>query len=180
MAELETEVVETTTEDSAEIERLKAELLKAQNKNDSLAKEIAEQKKAIRAKQTEEEAASAEAKELAEAQAKELAELRKQIEVSNSAKKVLGGVITDEKTATAIAENLYGAADSAGVIEAFNNAWTAREKSLRLEYGKIPAPGVGSTEGPTMTKEQLDNLSYNDRAKFAAEHSDEYERLMGR
>ena len=56
----------------------------------------------------------------------------------------------------------------------------AKEKALRLEYGKIPAPGVGAGDGPTITKAQLDSMKYVERVKFANEHPDEYNKLMGR
>lgn len=177
MAELETPevVVETPAADvdyKAENARLKAALDKA-------TKEAGDAKKALRAKQSEEEAAEAERKEAYEAQAKELADFKKRFEVAEIAKKAMG-FVGDEATANTVAESIYGAENADAVIAAFNKAWTAKEKALRLEFGKIPAPGAGVTSGPTVTKEQLDAMSYTERIEFANKNHDEYERLMGR
>jgi len=188
MAELETTVTETTentevetveAEENPELAKLKAELAKQKAALDKATKEAGDAKKALRAKQSAEEAAAEEAKEAAEARDKELAELRKKFAVAETSKKVMG-FVGDEATANTVAEYLYGAEDVDAALTAINKAWTAKEKALRLEYGKIPAPGVGGADGPTMTKEQLDGLNYMDRLKFATEHPDEYNKLMGR
>lgn len=176
-SETKTETAETP--ESAEIARLKRELAAQINKNDSLAKENAEKTKQLRAKQSAEEAAAEEAKEAAEARDKELAELRKKFAVAETSKKVMG-FVGDEATATTVAEYLYGAEDIDAALAAFSKAWTAKEKALRIEYGKIPAPGVGASDGVTITKAQLDAMTYTERIKFAYEHHDDYERLMGR
>ena len=170
---------ETTQTDSAEIARLKAELQKQITKNDALSKENSEQKKAIRAKQTAEEAAAEEAKAQQEALMKELETLRKERAVAATTAKVLP-LVTDNAVAGQIAEYLYGAEDVDSALAAIQKAWTAKEKALRLEFGRIPAPGVGGTDGPTVTKAQLDAMTYTERVKFANEHPDEYNKLMGR
>lgn len=170
---------EVTAAENAEIARLKAEIAKQKAAVDKATKEAAESKRALRAKQSAEEAAAEEAKEAAEARDKELAELRKKFAVAETSKKVMG-FVGDEDTANTIAECLYGADDPDAVIATFNKIWTAKEKALRLEYGKIPAPGVGGSEGVSITKQQLDAMQYMDRLKFANEHPDEYNRLMGR
>lgn len=187
MDELENKATETTetveaeqnVEVDAEIKRLKAELAKQISKNDTLAKENAEQKKAIRARQSAEEIAAEEKRAQDEARDKELADLRKRFAVAETSKRVMG-FVGDEETSNTIAEYLYGAEDVDGAIDAFNKAWIAREKKLRLEYGKIPAPGAGGADGPTITKEQLDSMKFAERVKFANEHPDEYNKLMGR
>ena len=175
MAELETTVTENTenTEvneveqnENPEIAKLKAELAKQKAALDKATKEAGDAKKALRAKQSAEEAAAEEAKEAAEARDKELAELRKKFAVAETSKKVMG-FVGDEQTASAVAEYLYGAEDIDAALAAFNKAWTAKEKALRLEYGKIPAPGVGSGEGSTITKAQLDAMTYTQRLEFA-------------
>lgn len=174
--------VETETSnasESAEIAKLKADLAKQKAALDKATKEAAESKRALRAKQSAEEAAAEEAKETAEAQAKELAELRKRFAVAETSKKAMT-FLGDEAIATSVAEYLYGAEDVDAALEAIRKAWTAKEKALRLEFGKIPAPGVGSGDGPTVTKEQLDAMTYLERVKFANEHPDDYARLMGR
>lgn len=157
----------------------KADIAKMKAALDKATKEAAEYKRALRAKQTAEEAAAETEKEQREAIEKELAELRKERAVANSSKRVMT-IIPDENVATGIAEALYGAADIDLAIDMIAKAWTAKEKALRIEFGKIPAPGVGNTDGPTITKEQLDGMGYKDRLKFSAEHPDEYKKLMGR
>lgn len=171
-------IAEPPTE-SEEVAKLKAELAKLKSSNDKLAKENADKTKQIRAKQSAEEAAAEEAKERQEAQAKELAELRKKFAVAETSKKVMG-FISDENVSNQVAEYLYGAEDVDAALAAINKAWTAKEKALRLEFGKIPAPSVGSSDGLTLTKEQLDAMGYMERAKFANEHPVEYNKLMGR
>ena len=51
---------------------------------------------------------------------------------------------------------------------------------LRTEFGKIPAPGVGDTDGPGISKQKLDAMGYRDRLQYASKHPDEYQKLMGR
>lgn len=193
MAELETTATETTevatatqpdvtteeTTENAEIARLKRELAAQINKNDALAKENATQRKQIRARQSAEEIAAEEKRVAEEAMQNELTELRKRFAVAENSKKIMG-FVGDETVASQMAEYLYGAEDIDAALTAFQKAWAAKEKALRLEYGKIPAPGVGSSEGVTVTKAQLDAMGYMERLKFANEHPDEYNRLMGR
>ena len=174
-----TETQTTETSESTEIAKLRAEMAKQKAALDKATKEAAESKRALRARQSAEEAAAEEAKETAEAQAKELAELRKRFAVAETSKKAMA-FLGDEATATSVAEYLYGAEDIDAALMAIQKAWTAKEKALRLEFGKIPAPGVGSGDGVTITKEQLDAMDYLKRVEFATNHPDDYERLMGR
>ena len=175
----EVETVETEATDNAELAKLRSELAKQKAALDKATKEAAESKRALRAKQSAEEAASEEAKEAAEARDKELAELRKKFAVAEISKKVMG-FLGDEPTASTVADYLYGAEDVDAALTAIQKAWTAKEKALRLEYGKIPAPGVGGADGPMLTKEQLDGMTYVQRVEFATKHPDEYAKLMGR
>ena len=158
----------TNANESAEIARLRAELAKQKAALDKATKEAGDVRKQLRAKQTAEEAA-----------AEELAELRKRFAVAETSKKAMS-FLGDEATATSVAEYLYGAEDVDAALTAIQKAWTAKEKSLRLEFGKIPAPGVGSGDGVTITREQLDAMTYLQRVEFANKHPEDYERLMGR
>lgn len=147
--------VETTeTIENPEVTRLKAELAKAKAATDKATKEAGDYKKQLRAKQTAEEAKAEEEAESRAALEKEVADLRKEKAVANTSKKVFI-FVQDEEIATAIAELLYGAEDADAAIDAIGKAWTAREKALRLEYGKIPAPGVGGGEGNSLTKSDI-------------------------
>lgn len=178
-AEPETTVTETETNDNAEIARLKAELAKQKAAMDKATKEAGDYKKQLRARQSAEEAAAEAEKERQEAMEKELAELRKERAVANTSKRVFT-FIQNEAVATEIANALYGAEDVDAAIDAISKAWAGREKALKIEYGRVPAPGVGSGDGPTITKEQLDAMTLSERVEFSNKHPDEYRKLMGR
>lgn len=165
--------------DNAEIARLRAQLHQQKAALDKATKEADDNKRALRARQTAEEAAAEAEQERQAAIEKELNELRKERAVANASKRVMA-FVQDEATATSIAETLYGAADIDLAIDTISKAWTAKEKALRAEFGKIPAPSIGSTDGPTITKAQLDNMGYKDRLDFSQKHPDEYRKLMGR
>lgn len=158
------------TTDNAEIARLKADLAKQKAALDKATKEAAENKRLLRARQTEEEAAAEAEKERQEAIEKELNELRKERAVALVSKSVYT-FVQDEKIATTIAEGLYGAEDADGVVAAFNKAWAAKEKALKLEYGKVPAPGAGSPDGTPMTKAEIMKIKDpSERQKAISEH----------
>lgn len=168
-----------STNDSAEVARLKAEIARQKAAIDKATKEAGDAKKALRAKQTAEEAQAEIDKERQEAIERELKELRQEKAVSTNARKIMG-FIPDEAVATSIATSLYGAGDVDAAIDEIKKAWVAREKALRMEYGKVPAPGVGSGDGPTITLEQLNKMKYVDRVEFRNKHPEEYQKLMGR
>ena len=54
---------------------------------------------------------------------------------------------TDEEVSGKISEYLYGAEDIENALTEIQRAWAAKEKKLRLEFGKIPAPGAGGANG---------------------------------
>lgn len=183
MAELDT-AVETTVEEAtptetSEVARLNAELAKQKAALDKATKEAAESKRQLRARQSAEEAAAAEAREAQEARDKELADLRKRFAVAETSKKIMA-FVGDEATSTTIAECLYGSEDIESALAALNKAWTAKEKALKLEFGRIPAPSIGGVDGAMLTREQLDSMSYAQRVEFANKNPEEYQRLMGR
>ena len=179
--ETETKETETAAEpaESAELARLKAEMARQKAALDKATKEAGDYKKQLRAKQSAEEAAAEDAKALQESMKAELEQLRKEKAVATTTAKILP-IVGDNTVAAQIAEYLYGADDVDAALTAIQKAWVAKEKALRLEYGKIPAPGTGGSDGPTITKEELDGMRYPDRVKFMKEHHDEYEKLMGR
>lgn len=165
--------------ESAELAKLRAEMARQKIALDKATKESADYKRQLRAKQSAEEVAAEEKRIADEARDAELAELRKRFAVAEASKKILA-FVGDEQQSNSIAEALYGAADSDAAIDALNKAWAAKEKKLRQEYGKIPAPGIGSSDGPTVTLAQLNAMTYTERNDFAVKYPDEYNRLMGR
>lgn len=137
---------EEATPESAELARLKAENARQKAAMDKAASEAAEYKKQLRAKQSAEEQAAAEAEERQKAIEEELAALRKEKAMALISKKAFA-VVGDEKVSAEMAECLCGAEDPEGALDAFSKAWTAKEKALRAEFGKIASPAAGSVDG---------------------------------
>ena len=165
--------------ENAELAKLKAEFAKQKAALEKATKEAGDYRKQLRAKQRAEEVAAEEAKALQQSMQEELEQLRKEKAVAATTAKIMP-LVTDGDVAAQIAEYLYGADDVDAALTAIQKAWTAKEKALRLEYGKIPAPGVGGSDGPSLTKNQLDAMNYMERIEFANKHHEEYEALMGR
>ena len=174
-----TETDQTNGDTSAELARLRAEIARSKAALDKATKEAGDAKKALRAKQTAEEAAAETEKEQRETMMRELEELRKERAVAVTSKRVYT-FVQNEDVANSIASALYGAEDVDAAIDAINKAWVAKEKALKLEYGKVPAPGTGSSDGPTITKEQLNAMSLRERTEYARSYPDDYNKLMGR
>lgn len=168
-----------TEDNSTELSKLRAQMAKQKEALDKATKEAADFKKQLRAKQSAEEVAAEEKRISDEARDKELSELRKRFAVAETSKKVMT-FVGDEAVANQIAEYIYGADDADAAVDAIQKAWVAREKKLRVEYGKIPAPGTGSTDGPTITRSELDAMSYLERLDYAKKHPTEYDKLLGR
>lgn len=178
-AQVAVETKETEVPESVELSRLKAEMAKQKAALDKATKEAGDYRKQLRAKQTAEEAAAEEAKAQQDALMQELETLRKERAVAATTAKIMP-LIGDNDIAVQVAEYLYGAEDVDSALAAIQKAWTAKEKALRLEFGKIPAPGTGSADGAMITKEQLDAMNYVDRVKYKQMHPEEYNKIMGR
>lgn len=132
---------------AGELAKAKAELLKYKAATDKAAKEAAEAKRALRAKQSAEEIAAEEKKAADEKAAQEIEELRREVARTKAIKSVMSKLGTDEETSGKVAEYLYGAEDVDAALTEIQRAWTAREKALKLEYGKVPPPGAGGANG---------------------------------
>ena len=130
---------------AAQIEQLKADLAKQKEAFDKASKEAAGYKRDLRAKQTQEEIDAANKKEAEEKAAKELEELRKEVARAKSTKSVMAKLSVDEESAGKIAECLSGCEDVDNALLLIQKAWEAKEKKLRLEFGKIPGPGAGGS-----------------------------------
>ena len=137
--------------DNEEIAKMKAELAKMKTALDNATKEAGTYRKQLRAKQSEEEIAAEEKKAAEEAVQQKIAELEKEVARSHTIKSVMGRLKTDEETSGKIADYLYGAEDVEAALTAIQRAWDAKEKALRLEFGKIPPPGAGGAENNAMT-----------------------------
>lgn len=147
IAPVSAETDEQNTNGNEELSKMKAELAKMKAALDNATKEAGDYRKQLRAKQSAEEIAAEEKKAAEEATRQEIEQLRREVAKTNTIKSVMGKLGTDEEVSSKIAECLYGAEDVDAVLTEIQRAWTAREKALRLEFGKIPAPGVGGTDG---------------------------------
>lgn len=144
------EAAEAQADNSAavdEVAKLKTELARYKAATDKAAKDAAEYKRQLRARQSADEIAAEEKRAADEARDNELADLRKRFAVAEIGKKAmtLGG---DVEASGRIAEMLFGAEDPEGVLNEIGKLFSAREKALRLEFGRIPAPGVGADSSP--------------------------------
>lgn len=168
-------ISEAPPKESAEVAKLKAELAKHKAALDKATKESAEFKRQLRASKSAEEQRAEEEKERQEAIQQELETLRKQAAVSTISKSVMG-FVGDESASSAIAEALYGAADVDGALDALSKAWVAREKKLRMEFGKIPAPDAGDG-APQVSVSDLSKMSYRERLEFKQKYPDTYRKV---
>lgn len=128
----------------AEIARLKAEMAKQKKAIDDATKEAGNLRKELRSKMTQEQIDAAEKAEADEAQKQRIIELEKQVAKTATVKSVMGKLGLDEETAGTLADHLFGAADIDNALLAIQKAWQAREKALKLEYGKVTGPGAGA------------------------------------
>ena len=142
-----------------EIAKLRAELVKQKEAINKATKEAADYNRALRAKQSEEEIAAEEKKASDEAIEKELLALRKEVAQAKTVKTVMGKLGTDEEVSGKIAEYLYGAEDPDAALTEIQRAWAAKEKAIRLEFGKIPAPSAGGANGEDPEKAKAINLA---------------------
>lgn len=129
---------------NAEIARLKAEMAKQKEALNAATSEAGKYRKELKSKMTQEQIDAEEKAEAAEKTAKELEELRKEVAKGKTVKAVMGKLGLDEDAAGNLADHLYGAADMENALLEIQKAWQAREKALRLEYGKVTGPGTGA------------------------------------
>lgn len=132
---------------AGELAKARADLAKYKAAIDKATKEASDAKKALRAKQSAEEIAAEEKKAADERAAQEIEELRREVARTKAVKSVMSKLGTDEEISGKVAEYLYGAEDVDAALTEIQRAWTAREKALKLEYGKVPPPGAGGANG---------------------------------
>jgi hypothetical protein len=155
----ESEQAEQANNGNDELAKAKADLAKLKAALDNATREAGNYRKQLRAKQSAEEIAAEEQKAQDEAKQKRLEELEREIAKINTVKSVMSKLGTDESVAGKIAEYLYGAEDADAALTELQRYWTAKEKALRLEYGKIPAPGIGGANGEDAERQKAINLA---------------------
>jgi hypothetical protein len=158
-----------------QLNALKAEMERLKAANDKLSKEAAENKRQLRAKQSEEEKR---ADELAEAQRvrDEEYELMKQELNHNKAVNAYRAIPDGN-----MVENLVSAisnADHNEIASIINKLIDAKVKEAQAEWQKSrPRVNVGVGDGG-FTKEQFENMSMAEKSKLYRENKAEYDRLL--
>lgn len=132
---------------AAEVERLKADLARQKAALDAATKEAGDYRKQLRAKQTQEEIDAANKREAEEKRDREMEELRREVARARSTKSVMSKLGISEDSAGKIAEYMAGCEDIDNALLLIQKEWEAKEKALRIEFGKIPGPGVGGNGG---------------------------------
>ncbi len=144
---------------------------------DKTASELAEKKRELREKMTEDEAAKLKEKEDRETMQRELDALRRESSVSkNKAKLIALGY--DE----ALAEDTAEAMADGRMDKVFSNQQkhlSAFEKKIRADILKDTPRPVPDGNGQTMTLDDFRKLPDRDRADYAANHPEEYKALYG-
>lgn len=142
---------------------------------DKTASELADKKKELREKLTDDEAAKQKEQEEREEMQKELDALRRESTVSkNKAKLVALGY--DE----ALADDTAEAMSDGKLDKVFANQkkhLEAFEKKVRAEALKNTPKPTPDGDGNTMTLKKLREMSPADRLKYSQEHSEEYKEL---
>ena len=144
---------------------------------DKTASELAAAKKALRERQTDEEAKAAkdaEEREALIARVKEL-EMKDMVSTYTNSYLALG---YDEKTAKASAEALAKGDISAVFANQKAHAET-REKALRAELLKETPPPAGGAPDSGMTLDKFRKMSPQERHEFSVKNPDEYKTLYG-
>ena len=129
----------------AQLEQLKADLAKQKEALNKATKEAGDYRKQLQAKMTQEEIDAQNKKAAEEKAAEELEELRKKVAKAENTKSVMSKLGLKEEDAGAIAESMVGCENIENALLLIQKAWTAKEKALRLEFGKIPGPGAGGS-----------------------------------
>lgn len=143
---------------------------------DKTASDLAAAKKALREKQTDEEAKAQKDAEERAALTARVAELEKEKTINGYVNSFLA-LGYDEKTAKATAEALaIGDMDLVFINQKKHTE--NREKLLRAELLKeTPPPTGGKTV--TKTKEEILKMTLAEQVQFASEHPEEYKKIYG-
>lgn len=132
------------------VEDLKALVAKLQAENgkqkaalDKATHEAAETRKALKAKQTQEEIDADAKREAEEKRQQEFEELQRKVARAENTKAIMGKLGVTEEVAGQLAESLRGCENIENALLLIQKEWTAKEKSLRMEFGKVTPPGAG-------------------------------------
>lgn len=172
----------TLDEVLGQLAQLKAENAKLKKKSDADSAEAAEYKRKYRATQTVDEQKKEEEEAAAKAREEETEKLRNEL---NHMKAVAAyKSIADEKTV----DLLIGAVsdgDHAAIATILENEKNRAVKdavnAAKAEWQRnYPQAGVGTGDGTSVTRADLEKMSYQKRAEFQVKNPEAYEKLMGR
>ena len=164
------EGIEMPTDNSAEIDRLKAALSKSNT-------EAADYKKQLREKMTAEELKAKEDAEKMEALIKERDSLLREKTISNHKANYLA-LGYEEKLAQETAEAMAnGELDKVFANQKKHNE--ALEKKIRADVLKGTPKPEGGTGSDEITKEKFSQMSIAEQYKYSIEHPEEYKKLYG-
>lgn len=156
---------------ASEVDRLKAQLSKANS-------EAAEYKKQLRSKQSEDEAAAADQKALMEKLTQENAELKRSMALSETKGKLLA-MGYDEKLATTTATAMVDG--NMDVVMQSQTAFIESQKKVieanLMKNTPRPAGGSDDTGAEGMTLEALRKMSSAERFQWANDNPEEYKKL---
>lgn len=133
------------------VEELKALVAKLQAENgkqkaalDKATHEAAETRKELKKRQTQEEIDADAKREEDEKRQQRVEELERKVARAENTKAIMGKLGIGEDDAGQIAESLRGCENLDNALLLIQKAWTAKEKSLRIEFGKLTPPGAGN------------------------------------
>jgi len=130
---------------AAQLEQMKADMAKQKEALDKATSEAGKYRKELQKRQTQEEIDAANKKEAEEKRDQELEELRRKVARSENTRSVMSKLGLTEEVAGKIAESMIGCDNIDNALLLIRQAWDAKEKALKLEYGKIPGPGAGGS-----------------------------------
>lgn len=130
---------------AAQLEQMKADMAKQKEALDRATSEAGKYRKELQKRQTQEEIDANAKAEAAEKAAQELEELRKKVAKAENTKSVMSKLGLGEEDAGKIAESMVGCENIDNALLLIQKSWAAKEKALRLEFGKIPGPGAGGS-----------------------------------
>ncbi len=162
--------IELPTDNSAEIDRLKAALSKSNS-------EAADYKKQLREKMSADELKAREEAEKYEEVVKERDALLREKTVLGHKTKFLS-LGYDESLANETAEAMVNG-DTNKVFANHQKHLDTFEKKIRAEVLKDTPKPEGSNGSETITKEKFSKMSTAEQYKFSVDHPEEYKKLYG-
>lgn len=175
MTENTVEQTQTTASLQAELDKLRGENAKLKNAQSNASADASKYKKQLQERMSEQERAATETKELIEQLKADNAALKRAQTLAEQKASYIGlgfDAATAEKAAAATYDQ-----DFTNLTMAFKEFLTAHDKELLADaVRQTPRPGVGGTE-QTVTREQFNNMSYEDRLKLYKEQPDLYKEL---